>query len=60
MNGKRAKSLRRLRAGQLRISDIERLRRTEYPGVSSPKALPERKKKGDPPTALARAAWGMP
>jgi hypothetical protein len=59
MNGKRAKSLRRLRAGQLRLSDIERLRRTEYPGVSEPKPLPERKKKGNAPTALARAAWGI-
>lgn len=56
MNGKRAKALRRYRAGRLTGADVARLARTELnPAETSPKSKPERKKtrKGLKPTALA-------
>jgi hypothetical protein len=60
MNQKRAKALNRIRKGVVRIEDIARLRRTEAKPSTEPKPLPERKKaSGNPPTALARAVWGL-
>ena len=60
MNGKRAKALNRIRAGVVRVEDVARLKRTEARPGPEPKALPEgKKRRGNPPTALARAVWGL-
>lgn len=56
MNGKRAKALNRIRAGVVRIEDVERLQRTELRQETEPKPLPERPKKRNGLTFTARAA----
>lgn len=55
MNGKRARALNRVRAGQATLEDIQRLRRTEIRPGPEPKTQPERKKKrnGLTPVMLA-------
>jgi hypothetical protein len=56
MNGKRAKALRRFRAGVIRGDDLVRLSRTEFRPETQPKQQPERKKKRNGLHPLARAA----
>lgn len=56
MNGKRAKALRRIRAGVVRGEDLVRLSRTEFRPEDQPKPQPERKKKRNGMKPTARAA----
>lgn len=56
MNGKRAKALRRYRAGQVRPDDLVRLSRTEFRPETEPKPQPERVKKRNGLHPLARAS----
>ena len=55
MNGKRARALNRIRAGEATLEDIQRLRRTEVRPGPEPKAQPDRKRKsnGLSPVTLA-------
>lgn len=58
MNGKRARALNRVRAGQPTVDDILRLQRTEIRPGPEPKTQPERKKKRNglkPTVAAARS-----
>lgn len=56
MNGKRAKALRRVRAGVIRGEDLKRLSRTEFRPETEPKPQPVREKKRNGMHPLARAA----
>ena len=55
MNGKRARALNRIRAGQATLEDIQRLRRTEIRPDPEPKTQPERMKKRNGLTTVMRA-----
>lgn len=55
MNGKRARALNRVRAGQATLEDIQRLRRTEIRPGPEPKPQPERKQKRNGLTEVMRA-----
>lgn len=55
MNGKRARALNRVRAGQATLEDIQRLRRTEIRPTPEPKTQLERKAKRNGLTTVMRA-----